>query len=174
MLHQLSDGTRVWIRPVQPEDKRRFEIGMAQLSQESRRRRFLVAKPTLSSAELRYLTEVDGHQHIALVAVREDDPDRIAGVARCVRTEPDGATAEFAIVVADELQGHGLGSALALALAGAARAAGIRRFAATTLADKVAVQRLMEAFAAHVEQRIHAGGVREIVAELDDGRRLAA
>jgi RimJ/RimL family protein N-acetyltransferase len=174
MLHELSDGTRVRIRPVEPDDKPRLEDALARLSSESIRRRFLVAKPSLSSAELRYLTEVDGFQHIALVAVLDEDPDQIAGVARCVRTEPGGTTAEFAIVVGDPLQGKGLGSALALALADAARAAGIRRFAATTLADNVAVQHLIEGFAAHLEQRIQPGGVREIVADLDDRRRIAA
>jgi acetyltransferase len=117
MLHELSDGTRVRIRPVEPSDKPRLDAAMARLSRESIRRRFLAAKPSLSAAELRYLTEVDGSQHIALVAVLEDDPQQIAAVARCIRTEPGGEAAEFAIVVGDELQGHGLGSALGAALA---------------------------------------------------------
>jgi RimJ/RimL family protein N-acetyltransferase len=174
MLHELTDGTRVRIRPVEPADKPRLEAAMARLSHESIRRRFLVAKPSLSAAELRYLTEVDGSNHIALVAVLDDEPDRIAAVARCVRTESGGATAEFAIVVGDELQGNGLGTALAQALADAARAAGIRRFTATTLADNVAVLRLLESFAVVSELRIQSGGVREIVAELPRRRPLAA
>jgi hypothetical protein len=99
----------VRIRPVEPGDKPRLEAGLARLSLESIRRRFLMAKPSLSAAELRYLTEIDGVHHIALVALLEDDPDEIVAVARCVRLEPGGATAEFAIVVADELQGRGLG-----------------------------------------------------------------
>jgi RimJ/RimL family protein N-acetyltransferase len=174
MLHQLSDGTRVRIRPVEPGDKPLLEAAMAQLSRESIRRRFLAAKPSLSSAELRYLTEVDGVDHIALVAVPEDDPGRIAAVARCVRLEPGATTAEFAIVVGDRLQGRRLGSTLARALAEAACAVGIRRFTATTLSDNVAVQRLMEALSPRVEQRVQHGGVREVVAELDGCDRLAA
>jgi RimJ/RimL family protein N-acetyltransferase len=174
MLHELPDGTRVRIRPVEPGDAPRLEAAMARLSRETIRRRFLAAKPSLSPAELRYLTEIDGYHHLALVAVREDDPDEIAGVARCIRTAPGGTTAEFAIVVDDALQGQGLGSTLARVLAEAACAVGIRRFAATTLADNVAVQRLMDAFASRLEQREQHGGVREVVAELGGCEQLAA
>jgi RimJ/RimL family protein N-acetyltransferase len=174
MLHRLSDGTRVLIRPVEPGDKPRLEAAMARLSRESIRRRFLAAKPSLSSAELRYLTEIDGVDHLALVAVLEDDPDRIVAVARCVRPEPGATTAEFAIVVGDELQGKGLGSVIARELAGAACAVGIRRFAATTLADNEAVQRLMHGLTGRIEHRVQEGGVREVVAELDGCERLAA
>jgi RimJ/RimL family protein N-acetyltransferase len=156
----------VRIRPVEPADKPRLEAALERLSAESVRRRFLAAKPSLSAAELRYLTEVDGRDHIALVAVPDAEPDRIAGVARCVRTAPAGDTAEFAIVVADELQGRGLGTALTTALAERARAAGIRRFEATTLADNAAVLQLMEGLAGRAEQHVRPGGVREIVAPL--------
>jgi RimJ/RimL family protein N-acetyltransferase len=174
MLRVLTDGTRVRIRPVVPADKPRLEAAMGRLSSESIRRRFLAAKPSLSAAELRYLTEVDGSDHIALVAVLAADPETIVAVARCVRTERGGAAAEFAIVVGDALQGRGLGTALAAALAERARAAGIRRFEATMLADNAAVQRLIEGFAVHTELRILPGGVREMVAELGDCAQLAA
>jgi RimJ/RimL family protein N-acetyltransferase len=174
MLHELSDGTRLRIRPVEPADKPRLEAALSRLSVESIRRRFLAAKPSLTTAELRYLTEVDGSQHIALVAVLDEEPDEIAAVARCVRTEPGGDTAEFAIVVGDELQGLGLGSVLARELAARACAEGIRRFEATTLADNVAVQHLLEGFATLSEHRVGKGGVREIVAELPGCEQLAA
>lgn len=174
MLHRLPDGTAVRIRPVEPGDKPRLEAAMSRLSSESIRRRFLAAKPTLSTAELRYLTEIDGDEHLALVAVLDEDPDQIAAVARCVRVAPGADTAEFAIVVGDPLQGLGLGSTLATALAGDACAVGIRRFTATTLADNVAVERLMDAFAIRLEHGASVGGVREVVAELPRCEQLAA
>jgi RimJ/RimL family protein N-acetyltransferase len=166
MLRTLSDGTRVLIRPVEPGDKPRLAAAMGRLSAESARRRFLAAKPSLSAAELRYLTEVDGSDHIALLAVLADDPERVAGVARCVRVAPGAATAEFAIVVGDPLQGLGLGTALTRALGAAAARAGIRRFSATTLAENAAVERLIEGVAEHVDERPAGGGVRELLAEL--------
>ena len=73
------------IRPIEPGDKELLVNGLRQLSEESIRKRFLAAKPRFTQAELRYLTEVDGVNHIALVAVLEDDPDQLVAVARCVR-----------------------------------------------------------------------------------------
>jgi RimJ/RimL family protein N-acetyltransferase len=176
MLHTLRNGTRMRIRPVEPGDKSRLQHALGQLSPESIRRRFLAAKPALSAAELRYLTEVDGSHHLALLAVLEDDPDQIAGVARCVRLEPGGDVAEFAIVVGDPFQGEGLGTVLAAALAEAACRVGIRRFSATTLADNDAAQRLLDTFATRLQHQVIAGGVRELIADLPDcaDGRLAA
>jgi protein lysine acetyltransferase len=176
MLHTLRDGTRVRIRPVEPGDKSRLQHALGQLSPESIRRRFLAAKPVLSAAELRYLTEIDGDNHLALIAVLADDPDQMAGVARCVRLEPGGDTAEFAIVVGDPLQREGLGTLLAAALADAACRVGIRRFTATTLADNDAAQRLLESFATRLRHQAFEGGVRELIADLPDcaDRRVAA
>ena len=130
------------------------------------RRRFLVAKPRFSSGELRYLTEVDGHDHLAIVATLADDPEAIVGVARCVRLPEAPDTAEFAIVVGDELQGRGLGTLLARTLAHAARAAGIRRFAATMLPENDAVRRLMAAITDAAELEQLGDGLREVVVDL--------
>ena len=77
-------------------------------------------KARFTKAELRYLTEVDGHDHVALVAESERWPGTIVAVARYVRLDDDPDTAEAAIVVADMLQGLGLGTLLAERLAAAA------------------------------------------------------
>ena len=159
-------GTRVLIRPIEPGDKEKLATGLHRLSRESIRKRFLAAKPRFTAAELRYLTEVDGVNHIALVAVLESDPDVLVAVARCVRLPDRHDTAEMAIVVGDPWQSQGLGRALANALADAARAAGIRRFAATMLGDNEAARRLMRTFALRLEEGIVAGGIREVLVEL--------
>jgi acetyltransferase len=150
-----------------------LEDGLARLSAETVRRRFLAAKPRLSADELRYLTEIDGHDHIALVAFLEDDPARMVAVARSVRLADLPDTAEMAVVVADEWQGLGLGGALAEQLAAAAHHAGIRRLAAVMLAGNEPARRLMLRIADHlagdqpllVESDIH-DGVRELTVGL--------
>jgi RimJ/RimL family protein N-acetyltransferase len=169
MVHVLPDGTRIHIRPIRPGDKPRLAAAIARLSPESARRRFLAAKPGLTKGELRYLTEVDGEDHLALVALAgEEDDAPIAGVARCVREHPGSDAAEFAIVIGDPLQGMGLGGALAAALADAACRVGIRRFTASTLADNIAVTRLLDSVALRTHVRAQEGGVRELVAELPE------
>ena len=165
-MHTLLDGTSLLLRPIEAGDKARLSVALGRLSQETIRRRFLAAKPRFSSSELRYLTEVDGRNHLALVAVLADDPDTIAGVARCVRLPAEPQTAEFAIVVGDPMQGRGLGTLLARELAGAARAAGIRRFAATMLGDNDAVRRLMGTISAHLELDRSEQGLRDVVIDL--------
>ena len=166
MLYTLPSGSRVQVRPIAADDKDKLARGLRQLSDESIRKRFLASKPRFTSAELRYLTEVDGFNHIALVAVLEDDPDQLVAVARCVRLPDRPATAEMAIVVGDPWQNQGLGRALATALADAARAAGIRRFAATMLGDNEPARRLMRTFARRLEEGQISGGVREVLVEL--------
>ena len=166
MVFELDCGTRVQIRPIEPGDKEKLVTGLRRLSEESIRKRFLAAKPRFTSAELRYLTEVDGFNHIALVAVLADDPDQLVAVARCVRLPDRPDTAEMAIVVGDPWQGQGLGRALATALADAALAVGIRRFAATMLGDNEPARRLMRTFASRLQEGHVYGGVREVLVEL--------
>ncbi len=166
MLHTLPDGTRLVLRPIEAADKARLAVAHGRLSEETIRRRYLAAKPRVTSSELTYLTEVDGHNHIALAAFPADDPETLAGIARCVRLSDAPETAEFAVVVADAFQGRGLGTLLARELATAARAAGIRRFAATMLSDNDAVRRVMATITAHLELERMDGGLREVVIDL--------
>ena len=166
MVFQTDRGTRVVIRPIRAGDKERLVDGLRRLSDESIRRRFLAAKPRFTKSELRYLTELDGINHIALVAVLEDDPDQLVAVARCVRLPDRTGTAEMAIVVGDPWQGEGLGRELARRLADAALAVGIRRFAATMLGDNEAARRLMRTFARRLEEGQVQGGLREVVVHL--------
>lgn len=162
----LSDGTMVLVRPIEPGDKLRLAAGLRRLSEETNRKRFLVAKPRFSSSELRYLTEVDGHDHIALVAVLASDRDALVAVARCVRLPEAPDTAEMAIVVADPLQGKGLGRRMAQLLADEARSAGVRRFAATMLGENLAAHRIMRTVTERLEGGWAGGGVRELVGTL--------
>ena len=154
------------IRQIEPGDKERLVNGLRQLSEDTIRRRFLAAKPRFTKSELRYLTEVDGRNHIALVAVLEDDPDQLVAVARCVRLPDRPGTAEMAIVVGDPWQRQGLGTALTHALADAAVAVGIRRFAATMLGDNEVARRLMGTFARRLDESRVWGGLREVEMEL--------
>jgi len=164
ILHRLSNGQQVWIRPISPDDKWRLQEGLKQLSLETVRRRFLAAKPRFSSSELRYLTEVDGVNHIALVAI-EVESGRLVASARAVRDPDDPESAAWAIVVADPLQGLGLGTRLMQALVDAAREQGIHRFSALIAGENRAVARLLaHANARHQRDEI-SGGCRHLVVD---------
>ena len=145
MTKRLPGGTPILIRQIRPDDKELLARGLSELSERSVQRRFLSPKPGFTRAELRYLTEVDQHDHVALVAESPTQPvRRLIGVARFVRLPEDPATAEAAIVVGDLWQGRGIGSMLARELAAAGpRRCGIRRFTATVASDNVPAQRLL-------------------------------
>ena len=93
MQVRLNDGTQVRIRPIRPDDKSLLETALGQLSDETVQRRFLAPKPRFTGTDLRYLTEVDGRDHYALVGVLADRPDVLVGVGRWIRDpgRPDRA-----------------------------------------------------------------------------------
>ena len=167
MLKRLRNGTPILIRPIRPDDKRLLEDGLRNLSETSIQRRFLAPKTRFSRAELRYLTEVDGWDHVALVAESPTQPTRrLIGVARYVRLPDDPQAAEAAIVVADDFQRKGLGSLLVEELGRRARMRGISRFTATMSSDNVAAQRLFQKLTRQAEVH-HAGrGTSELTADL--------
>lgn len=137
-LVTLRDGSRALIRPIRPEDREALERGFAQLSERSRYLRFHSFMSSLSAAQLRYLTEVDQHDHAAFVAVDADDPRRGLGVARYVRLDDPGV-AEAAVTVIDEVQGRGLGTLLLATLAQHAVANGVDTFRNYVLGENTAM-----------------------------------
>jgi len=166
VLECLPDGAQILIRPIRADDKRFLEDGLRQLSDESVHRRFLSPKRSFSRAELRYLTEVDGRDHVALVAEYPGEPvRRLIAVGRFVRLAQNTDAAEVAIVVADDWQRRGVGSLFAERLAAEARRLGVKRFTATMASDNVAAHRLMDRLTEHLDE--HSGsGVSDVVMDL--------
>jgi RimJ/RimL family protein N-acetyltransferase/nucleotide-binding universal stress UspA family protein len=138
---QLRDGSTVLIRPLEPDDRELLRSGFERLSDRSRYLRFQTPLAELSDEQLSYLTAVDHHDHEALVALALDSDDAI-GVARFVRVGDD--VAECAIVVADDWQNRGLGSALLERLVQRAHEEGVDRFTALVLAENTDALRLLE------------------------------
>jgi GNAT superfamily N-acetyltransferase len=156
----------IQIRPIRPQDKAALAEGFARLGDESRYRRFLAPRGRLTSAELRYLTEVDHHDHEALVALDGVSGEGI-GVARYVRLPDRPGTAEMAIAIADDRQGHGVGTQLAQALADRARAEGIDTFTAVILAANPSVMAVLRDVGTVHTVRRDAGTV-ELTVDLAD------
>ena len=163
--YRLADGTQVLLREIRPDDKQMLRNAFERLSPETVRLRFLAPKGKLSSAELRYLTEIDGARHVAVVAVLAEKPSHIAGVGRFVRWPDAPDAAEVAIVIGDPFQHQGLGRHMGLVLADLARERGVRRFTASLLSDNVAAHRLFVRISERVRAHHH-HGVEELVAEL--------
>jgi GNAT superfamily N-acetyltransferase len=151
----LADGTRVTIRPLRPDDRDELRRRFADLSSQTRYRRFLSVPATLSDDAIRYLTEIDGVDHVAIVCTTESlDRKRELGlgVARYVRLEGEPDVAEAAVVVADDAQRRGVGRLLLTTLAEAARERGVRAFRAEVLAENTPMRRILEDLGATVRR----------------------
>jgi RimJ/RimL family protein N-acetyltransferase len=165
VLTRLASGVPVAIRAISPEDKALLSEGLRQLSPESSRRRFLTLKTKFTADELRYLTEVDGSDHVAYVAVRGDQAQTLVGVGRWVRLAEDPQVAEVAITIGDELHGQGLGTLLGMLLADSARANGVERFVAPMHSDNAPAHRLFAKISERLES-VTSHGVDELTARL--------
>ena len=139
----LRDGSRVKVRPVRRSDAGLLCRGFERLSEESRYRRFLCSMPELSESMVRYLTDVDHHDHEAVVALDPGTGEGV-GVARYVRDSAEPTRAEAAVTVIDDWQGRGLGTLLLELMAVRAREEGINRFTALMLASNDEMMELLE------------------------------
>lgn len=137
---RLRDGSRVWIRPIRPSDRPLMEQGLRWLSPRSRYLRFHTYVSRLTNSQLDYLTDVDHHDHEALVAIDPDGEGQPGvGVARYIRLEEDPTVAEAAVTVIDAYQGLGIGTALIGRLERLAWERGIRTFRNYVLAENQAM-----------------------------------
>ena len=148
----LRDGSGVLIRPVRSTDAALLADGFTRLSATSRWLRFLTPKRELSPAELRYLTDVDHHDHEALGALDQDD-GRGVGIARYIRSTGDPHAADLAVTIVNDWQGRGLGTALLARLSDHALDEGIHRFTALVSAENVVVGRLLRKMCASLVSR---------------------
>ncbi|MFL5438910.1 MAG: GNAT family N-acetyltransferase [Myxococcales bacterium] len=138
----LADATRVMIRPIEPGDAPHLQAGLLELSERTRYLRFHGPRSELSAEELRFLTEVDGENHFALVAFTLPRR-RLVGVGRFIRLASAPEDAELALVVVDDLQGKGLGEMLLLRLRDAASERGVARFTGSIIDDNRPMRALL-------------------------------
>jgi RimJ/RimL family protein N-acetyltransferase len=160
----LADGTRVQLRPLGSGDRDGLAALFTRLSPESRYRRFLSPKPALTRRELVYLTDIDRVHHEAVAAVDSRDGS-IVGVGRYVRFRDRPSVAEVGFEVADELQGMGIGTALATHIVQHARASGLALLTAATLWDNRSARAILRGLG--FRARASEGSVIELDLELD-------
>ncbi|MDE2369944.1 MAG: GNAT family N-acetyltransferase [Burkholderiales bacterium] len=148
----LKDGGLYTIRPIRPDDAEMLQSLVRGLSQESRYFRFASALPELPARMLARFTLIDYDREMALVAVHKErhtdaegnvgEVERIIGVSRIV-TNPDGVSCEFALVVADDYTGRGLGARLMMSIAEVARSQGLSEIMGLILVNNAGMLRLM-------------------------------
>jgi GNAT superfamily N-acetyltransferase len=144
--HVLADGTRITLRFIRPDDAVELRRAFSRLSPRSRYQRFLAGVPELTDDMVTYLTEVDGENHVAVVATADSldlKTEMGLGVARFVRLDDEPEVAEAAVTVIDDVQGRGIGKLLLRALATLAHERAVRVFRGEVLAENTAMCHLL-------------------------------
>jgi len=142
-IEALSDGCRVEIRALRPDDRADLIAAVGRASDRSLYRRFFGSKRSFTDQEAAYFVNVDFINHVALVAlINEDGRSVIAGGGRYIVIQP--GQAEVAFVVVDEYQGRGIGRALMYHLTSIASAAEIRTFIAEVLPENTSMLQLFK------------------------------
>ncbi|MBI5108504.1 MAG: bifunctional acetate--CoA ligase family protein/GNAT family N-acetyltransferase [Rhodocyclales bacterium] len=136
-------GRQLLIRPIRPEDETTLADLIASLDPEDSRMRFFGTMRKLPRSQLARFTQIDYDREIALVAIERDanGTERSLGEARMV-ADPDNAVAEFAILVASDVKGGGLGRVLMESLIACARNRGIGELRGETLSENIRMQDL--------------------------------
>jgi RimJ/RimL family protein N-acetyltransferase len=110
-LLTLPDGRELLLRPIRRDDADALREGFKSLTPEEVRFRFLHPMSELTPAHALALADIDRRRAFALVLRESDETGkRVTGAVARVAIDDSGREAEFAIVVASPLAGHGLGT----------------------------------------------------------------
>ena len=160
----LTSGLDVHFRSIRPDDVDALQRFHGRLGEQTIYLRFFGSMDELSDEKAQYFASTDGVDHVALVALDPEDPDEIVAVIRYDR-EPEDEKAEYAALVEDRWQDHGLGIALTRELIDKAKDKGVRYFYALVMGKNTRMLELLR----HLdlpEQEGQEEGVKRIEVEL--------
>ena len=156
-LDDLSRELEVFFRPVKPSDARRFQKMFYSLSEETIRMRYHGSITTLTNETVQKIVNIDYSEEVAIVGLigPRSNPRMIAeGRYMYNRANNMG---EFDIVVAEEVQGRGIGTFLANYLTKIAYSRGLSGIYAEVILDNTATMALLHRVWPTTEKRFDSG-----------------
>ena len=150
-----TDGRKVLLRPIRPEDEPNHHIFVSKLTPEDIRFRFFGLVHELPHTEMARLTQIDYDREMAFIAESypDDGSRETIGVVRAV-TDPDNDKTEFAIVVRSDLKGSGLAKRLMIKMIEYCRSRGTRAMVGQVLKENVRMLQFCEHLGFHPERTI--------------------
>src|SRR5829696_3553090 len=152
----LPSGVEIPFRIVRPDDAPALQRLHARCSERTIYLRFFGSMRKLSDEQARYFASTDGVDHLGLVALDPQDPNEIIAVARYAR-QPGGERAEYAALVEDRWQGHGVGAELTRQLIEKARDNGVRSFYALVKGKNKSMLRVLHHLDLPEQERVEEG-----------------
>ncbi|MDA8140054.1 MAG: GNAT family N-acetyltransferase [Desulfobacteraceae bacterium] len=138
---EIPSVGRVMVRPIRSQDAPLFNDLFNSLTPQSIYLRFFSILRELPPQMLQRLTQVDYDQEIVLVALQEaSDQEIMLGDARIIQISD--ISAEFSVVVRDELHGKGIGACLLQHCLAIARQRGFKSICGFVLPENKQMLRL--------------------------------
>ena len=160
----LPEGTVILVRTIRPNDAPALQRLHGRLSERSIRLRFFGSMKELSDQKAKYFAHLDGTNRFALVALDPDEANEIIAVVRFDR-EADSAKAEYAALVEDSWQGHGLGLEMTRQLIQEARDRGIEYLYGLVMPENQRMLKLLRSLDLPERER-REGGTKYVEVEL--------
>ena len=135
----------VLLRPIRAEDAPAHAAFVSRLSPETIRYRFFQPRSSFTRQELSQATQIDYAREMAFIATapNEEGVAETLGVVRAW-ADADNVSAEFAVIVDDEMRGEGLGRMLLGKMIEYERERGVLVLRGTVLPDNAPMLRLAE------------------------------
>jgi len=154
----------VLLRPIRPEDELLYGRLIERLTPQDVRMRFFIARPQMSHKLIARLTQIDYAREMAFVAIEETSGELI-GVARFI-ADPDYRRAEYAVIVASDLKGRGLGWRLMQQLIEYGRHEGLGELYGDVLADNSTMLKMCQELGFKVEAADGDASIRRVTLRL--------
>jgi acetyltransferase len=144
----LPDGSKIFVRPIRPEDEALYPAFLTAVTQDDLRLRFFAPIKEFSHGFIARFTQIDYARAMAFIAI-EAATGRMLGVVR-IHADSEYRTAEYAILVRSDLKGHGLGWLLMELMIEYARAEGLESIRGQVLRENRTMLQMCRQLGFHI------------------------
>src|SRR6516164_6102479 len=134
---ELREGTKIFIRPVRPEDEELYGPFLAAVTPEDLRLRFFAPVKEFGHAFVTRFTQIDYARAMAFVAI-EQSSGNMLGVVR-LHADANYECGEYAVLVRSDLKGRGLGYLLMQLIIEYSRAEALKLIEGQVLSENTAM-----------------------------------
>ena len=151
-------GCDLMLRPVKIKDEPLLKDFFYSLSDQSIHRRFMSQRKDMPHERLQDFVIIDYTSEMIILAVerQEEDVEIVVGLGQ-YGIDPNSHTAEVALVVRDDYQGKGIGTALLSYLTELAQREGLMGFTAEVLMENASMMHLFEKTGFDIQRRTEDG-----------------
>ncbi len=154
ITHKVINNKEYLFRPVKPTDEELLKDLFYSLSDESRYKRFMSAREDMPHERRQEFVQINFKKEMAIAVIDPEieGPERMIGEGD-YRIKEGQNIAEISVMIRDEYQSQGIGSALVEYLTMIAKQQGLDGFTAEVLADNKRMLHVFEKMGYDIEKR---------------------